>query len=143
MKKNQKPPAQSNKRCGLCGKVRKLVKTKCCNQWICDDADKYVMFSYARNSCYRNHHRFTLCGFHHMEKHEGAWQSCPVCRQGFEAEMVVYYGTNEYNFEKLPNPPSYEPTHCSKCHAIIRLGEGGYSVLGRRYTCMQCSEARY
>jgi hypothetical protein len=52
-------------RCGLCGKKGKLTRTDCCGQWICDDEDKYVMFSYARNSCHRNHRRYTLCGYHH------------------------------------------------------------------------------
>ena len=46
--------------CGLCGKKTKLIQTECCGNWICDDADKYVMFSYARNSCYRNHDRYIL-----------------------------------------------------------------------------------
>jgi hypothetical protein len=27
--------------------------------------------------------------------------------------VYLWYGTNEYNFEKLPNPPAYEPTKCS------------------------------
>ncbi len=143
MKKNQKSLIQSDKQCGLCGKSRKLTRTECCGQWICDDQDKYVMFSYARNSCHRNHDRFTLCGFHHAEEHEGDWQSCPVCKKGFETEIYVYYGTNDYNFEKLPNPPSFEPTHCSKCNVVIRLGKGGYSVLSGKYLCMNCSEARY
>ena len=31
-------------------------------------------------------------------------------RAVFAAEDDVWYGTNEYNFEKLPDPPSYEPT---------------------------------
>ncbi len=31
-------------------------------------------------------------------------------RESFETEMYVYYGTNEYNFEVLENPPEYEPT---------------------------------
>jgi hypothetical protein len=38
-------------RCGVCGKTGKLKKSSCCGQWICDDEDKYVIFSYARNSC--------------------------------------------------------------------------------------------
>ncbi len=58
-------------RCGLCGKATNLTKTECCGNWICDDEDQYVMFSYARNSCLRNHRRYTLCGYHHTEGHEG------------------------------------------------------------------------
>ena len=46
--------AGSNPRCGLCGKMANLTKTECCGRWICDDEDKYVLFSYARYSCHRN-----------------------------------------------------------------------------------------
>lgn len=52
--KSAKPKTEkkSNRpRCGLCGKTTNLTKTECCGTWICDDEHKYVMFSYARNSC--------------------------------------------------------------------------------------------
>ena len=126
-------------RCDLCGKTKNLTKTECCGNWICDDEHKYVMFSYARNSCYRNHRRYTLCGYHHAEEHEGHWKDCPECRNSFETEMHVYYGTNEYNFEKLENPPLYEPTKCSKCGVIIKLGTDGYTISGNEYWCEECS----
>lgn len=130
-------------RCGLCGKTRKLTKTECCDQWICDDEDKYVMFSYARNSCYRNHHRYTLCAHHHAEEHDGNWKDCRECRNSFETEMYVYYGTNEYNFEKIENPPKYKPTRCAKCGEIINLGEDAYSMKGGKYFCYDCSEIKF
>ena len=100
------------------------------------------MFSYARNSCYRNHRRYTLCGFHHTEGREGRWQDCADCRDAFETEMYVYYGTNEYNFEKVSNPPAFEPTHCHQCGRIISLGEDGYSMAGGDYFCERCSAER-
>ncbi len=59
------------KRCGLCGKAAKLTKTHCCDKWICDDEDKYVLFSYARNSCLRNHRRYTLCAYHYVGHFRG------------------------------------------------------------------------
>ena len=63
-------PAADHPRCGLCGSTTKpLTRTACCNQWICNDEDDYVMFSYARNSCHRNHARYTLCSYHHNEGH--------------------------------------------------------------------------
>lgn len=128
-------------RCGLCGKTRKLTKTECCGNWICDDEGNYVLFSYARNSCDRNHRRYTLCGFHHTEEHPGRWTECKRCRDEIaETEMYVWYGTNEYNFEKLQNPPSYSPTHCATCGKIIRLGEDGYSTLGGKYFCEACAD---
>jgi hypothetical protein len=129
-------------RCGLCGKTENLTRTECCGQWICDDEDNYVLFSYDRNSCYRNHRRFTLCGFHHNEGHAGDWRTCKECRKSFEheLEMYVYHGTNEYNFEKLPNPPKYKPTHCSRCGTVIVLSEGGYSTRGSEYLCAACMD---
>jgi len=126
-KPKQKSSVQTPK-CGLCGKTKNLTKTDCCGQWICDDDDNYVLFSYDRNSCSRNHRRFTLCGSHLSEVHSGNWQTCQECRENIEAEMYVYYGTNEYNFEKLVNPPKFKPTYCTTCNKVISLGEDEYSV---------------
>jgi hypothetical protein len=134
--KTQKP------RCGLCGKTRKLTKTPCCDQWICDDQDKYVLFSYARNSCSRNHDRYTLCGHHYNERHAGDWRTCKKCRDSFETEMYVWYGTNEYNFVKLENPPEYEPTKCTGCGRVIVLADGGYSQSAEGYFCFECGNRR-
>jgi hypothetical protein len=141
-KRAQPPRRRATPRCGLCGKTKNLTKTECCGNWICDDEHEYVMFSYARNSCSRNHCRYTLCGYHHIEGHEGDWKDCPECREAFETEMYVWYGTNEYNFEKLPNPPEFEPTRCSDCGRVIRLGEDGYSVQGGHYRCDRCTAKR-
>ncbi len=135
----KKKKTEDKPRCGLCGKTKKLMKTECCGHWICDDEDKYVIFSYARNSCARNHSRYTLCAFHYNEEHEGSWKDCPICRNEFETEMYVYYGTNEYNFEKLENPPAYLPTKCSICGTTISLGYDGYSQMGREYYCEECT----
>jgi hypothetical protein len=97
------------------------------------------MFSYARNSCHRNHRRFTLCGYHHAEGHGGSWKECQDCRDSFETEMYVWYGTNECNFEKLANPPSYEPTHCSICGTVISLSKDGYTTWADEYWCESCA----
>ncbi|HNT36036.1 MAG TPA: hypothetical protein PKH07_13695, partial [bacterium] len=136
-KKAQKPS------CGLCGKTENLTKTECCGNWICDDEHKYVLFSYATNSCYRNHRRCTLCGFHFSEGHRGSWKTCKTCRSSFEPEMVVWYGTNEFNFEKMPDPPSYEPTKCSLCGAVIRLGFENHSRAEGEYWCEACTEKTF
>lgn len=126
-------------RCGLCGKTRNLTQAECCGNWICDDEHKYAMFSYARNSCHRNHRRYTLCAFHHNEAHQGNWKNCSECRDSFQTEMYVWYGTNEYNFEKLDHPPAYKPTKCSTCGAVIHLGTDGYSELGDQIWCESCT----
>jgi hypothetical protein len=135
----KKMPKQEKPKCGLCGKSKNLKKTECCDQWICDDEHKYILFSYAANSCSRNHRRYTLCAVHHAEKHPGKWQECQECREGYEPEMVVYYGTNAFNFEKLPNPPKYEPTHCSLCSGIIRLSADAYTMSGDQILCTRCA----
>ena len=57
-------------------------------------------------------------------------------------EMYVWYGTNEYNFEKLPNPPAFEPTKCSKCGVVIHLGTDGYTQRGDEYWCEECAEKK-
>lgn len=101
------------------------------------------MFSYARNSCHRNHMRFTLCGHHFIEEHDGRWQDCPECRNAFETEMFVWYGTNEYNFEALADPPAYEPTRCYKCGQVIKLGEDGYSISSKGYSCERCMMGKF
>lgn len=129
---------KAERRCGLCGKTGKLTKTECCGNWICDDEANYQLFSYAHNSCSRNHRRYTLCGGHFSEGHAGDWQTCPKCRQCGETEMYVYFGTNEYNFEVLLDPPAYEPTKCSSCGKVIILSNGGYSSGKDGYTCGKC-----
>ena len=125
--------------CELCGKVGPTTRTDCCGRRICDDEDSYVLFSFAHNSCARNHRRFTLCGHHATEGHNGSWQSCRKCRDAFDTEMYVYYGTNDYNFETLPDPPAFRPTHCHHCGARIALGYDSYSRLGTRITCASCT----
>jgi hypothetical protein len=70
---------------------------------------------------------------------EGDWRQCAACEWEFETEMYVWYGTNEYNFVKLKNPPKYEPTRCAKCKRMIRLAEDGYSMKAGGYYCMRCS----
>jgi hypothetical protein len=128
-------------RCGLCSKTKNLTCTECCGNWICDDEHKYVLFSFARNSCYRNHSRYTLCAYHHQEGHSGDWKTCKICRKNFETELYVWYGINEYNFEKLKNPPSYKPTHCASCGNVIRLGKDGYTIApDGKYFCLECAD---
>lgn len=134
-------PVSGGPRCGLCGKIANLTRTACCDRWICNDEQEYQLFSFAHNSCSRNHRRYTLCGGHFDNEHEGRWQDCAECRENFETEMYVYFGTNEYNFEKLPDPPSYEPTRCVHCQKVIRLGYDGFSRNRDGYFCERCSAA--
>ncbi|GAO98036.1 hypothetical protein Cva_00679 [Caedimonas varicaedens] len=108
--------------CGLCGSTEKrLTKTECCQNWICDDAHTYQVFSYANNSCYRNHDCYTLCAAHYHEGHTGRWQDCQQCRDSFDVPYYTYCGTNKYNFDVLNNPEKYtiSCTHCDfRSHSI-------------------------
>jgi hypothetical protein len=128
-------------RCGLCGNTVNLTRTDCCGHWVCDDEHTYVLFSYARNSCHRNHSRYTLCAYHYHEGHAGDWQTCRICRESFETERYVWYGTNDYNVETLKNPPSYQPTRCASCGTVIRLGEDSYTLTPQgTYVCLACAD---
>ena len=75
-----------------------------------------------------------------MEGHKDSWKDCKKCLNDFknELEMYVWYGTNEYNFEKLLNPPKFEPTYCAGCKKIISLSNGGYGTFGGKYVCDKC-----
>lgn len=124
--------------CGLCGNTKKLKRTECCGNWVCDDEHKYVLFSYSQNSCSRNHRRYTLCSFHFNEGHDGDWNDCEKCREPFDTEMYVHMGTNEYNFEILTDPPTFEPTTCIDCGTVIDMGAGGFSMSSDGYRCGRC-----
>jgi len=119
----------------LCGKAGSVSRTECCGNWICYDASNL----YARNRCFRNHDRNTLCSYHHNEGHRGSWKDCKRCRKAFDTEVYIWYGTNKHNFEKLANPPSFEPTLCAKCGKRINLGHDGYSQFGDDHWCEECT----
>lgn len=57
--------------------------------------------------------------------------------------MYVHFGTNEYNFEVLENPPNYKPTKCGRCGAVIVLANGGYSQGADGYRCGKCAAAMF
>lgn len=125
--------------CGLCGEATKeLTRTECCDNAICDDLSEYVTFSYARNSCFRNHANQTLCAFHHHNAHAGGWKECSKCRAEFEPEMYAWYATNPFNFEKLKDPPPFGPTLCDGCGKRIVLPRGGYSLANGKRWCERC-----
>lgn len=129
--------------CGLCGlKKKPREKTECCGNWVCGDESDYELFSYSRDICVRNHRRFTLCGYHHAEDHKGDWKICQKCLNDFKdnLEMYVWYGTNEYNFEKLKNPPKFKPTYCAGCSRIISLSDESYTSFKNIYVCQDCSD---
>ena len=42
-----------------------------------------------------------MYGYPHMEGHDGGRKTCQKFRDEYDTEMDVYFGTNEYRFEKL------------------------------------------
>jgi hypothetical protein len=106
----------------VCGKRDGLTETECGQQWSCDDAHPYALFSDARHGCDHHPGRLTLWGFHHPERHRGAWKTCRRCRDGFATEIDVDWGTNDDPFERLENSPAVEPTWGRGGHQRIRLG---------------------
>nr|XP_018901310.1 PREDICTED: uncharacterized protein LOC109033235 [Bemisia tabaci] len=120
----ERPPC-----CGLCSKSRNLVKTDCCNTWICDDEYKYKLGSFLRVSCIRNHRKYTICHHHWENQHPGKWQNCKICRKEFNIEHYVDYATNDYNFTKLKNPPKINVVCC-----ICRFQSGSLQDFGCQVT---------
>jgi len=134
---------------GLCGKQGPLTRTWCCERVICDDTDQYQLFSYSNVSCYRNHSRYTLCGFHHNinEGHASTWHDCQKCKEDIgDLETYVADGTSQFNFidEKLVNPPTFEPCDFSTCSRVIKQNSEPYCRLPREggFACSDCQPVR-
>ncbi len=130
------PARQRTHRCGLCGRAGGLARTECCKRWVCGHQIRDGRH-FAPSPCYQKHERFTLCGFHWAEQHDGSWQECERCRREFPTEMYVY------NFEPLKNPPTFEPTHCAKCGVVISLSRDGHTRSGGEYWCAACADAEF
>ena len=143
------PPKTKGKslpQCGLCG-ARKgpLMRTECCNKLVCDDEDSYVLMSYSREHCSRNHRRYTLCASHHEEKHKGKWQNCEKCKHdsrlpdgAVNYDWAVRAGNNpdhpyKFNFEEDAMKFDWEEEVkypcCHKCQRGIDTWMDGYSMV--------------
>lgn len=75
--------------CRFCGDDSvPLVKTKCCDQWICCDTS-YVSFR-GGGFCQDEHERYSACYFHYNEGHQEKlgetknWENCKECNAFFE-----------------------------------------------------------
>jgi hypothetical protein len=65
--------------CRFCGESSvPLVKTRCCEQWICCDTS----FISIRGGgyCQFEHEHYSMCHFHYNERHKGQWQECEECK---------------------------------------------------------------
>jgi len=65
--------------CRFCGDAKAtLVKTPCCEQWIC--CDTAFMSFRGGGRCQVEHERLSLYYSHYEDQHRGPWESCQKCR---------------------------------------------------------------
>ena len=86
--------------CRFCGHdASPLVKTPCCEQWICCDTS-YLSYR-GGGYCQFEHENSSICHFHYNEKHQGRWQECEECRR--------FFGEEEFKsaFDDPMNIPRY------------------------------------
>ena len=86
--------------CRFCGDdSAPLVKTPCCDQWICCDTS-YLSYR-GGGYCQFEHENYSICHFHYNEKHHGRWQDCKECRR--------FFGEDEFKrvAEARMNTPRY------------------------------------
>lgn len=61
-----------------------LIKTRCCNKWICCDTD-YISIR-GGGYCQFEHESYSACYFHYNEGHKGTLSKCKECRDFFDAD---------------------------------------------------------
>jgi hypothetical protein len=82
--------------CRFCGDAEApLVKTPCCEQWICCD----TAFVSLRGGgyCQVEQERFSLCYSHYQDQHGGPWESCQKCRDFWSPQDYKFYAENPIN----------------------------------------------
>jgi len=86
--------------CRFCGRERvPLVKTRCCEQWIC--CDTAFMSFRGGGYCQFEHENESACHFHYNEGHQGSLQDCGECRR--------FFGEDE--FKRRREGPGNEPLY--------------------------------
>jgi hypothetical protein len=75
-----------------------LVKTPCCDQWIC--CDTQFLSINGGGYCQQEHERFSLCYSHYSDQHPGPWQSCQKCRDFWTPQEYKDYAENPINIPK-------------------------------------------
>jgi len=85
--------------CRFCGNDSvPLVKTRCCNQWICCDTS-FVSYR-GGGYCQFPHEHESVCHFHYNDGHSGAWQDCEECREFFGDKEFEYAFRDSNNVSK-------------------------------------------
>ena len=99
--------------------------------------------TYGRESCRRNHDRYSLCANHLNEKHTGPLRTCRPCRdvRPFVEDYVWRY-TNVYNFlpDRLEHPPAFAPMHCRECGVVVYVNCDSHTRKpGHVMVCEECA----
>ena len=93
--------------CRFCGDAKApLVKTPCCQQWICCDT-AFLSFR-GGGRCQVEHERFSLCYSHYEDQHGGPWESCQKCRD-FWSPRDYKTGPDHGVGHPMPIDPPHSP----------------------------------
>jgi hypothetical protein len=89
----------ASEHCRFCGESDvPLVKTPCCQQWICCDT-AWVSIQ-GGGFCQVEHERFSLCYSHYIDRHSGVWQNCQTCRDSWTPQEYQAHAENPINMPK-------------------------------------------
>jgi hypothetical protein len=87
------------KHCRFCGDAKApLVKTPCCEQWICCDT-AFLSFR-GGGRCQVEHERFSMCYSHYQDQHGGPWERCQKCREYWSPQDYKFYAENPINWPR-------------------------------------------
>ena len=85
--------------CRFCGDAKApLVKTPCCQQWICCDT-AFVSFR-GGGRCQVEHERLSLCSSPDEDQHGGPWERCQKCRDFWTPRDYKTSAENPINWPK-------------------------------------------
>jgi hypothetical protein len=98
--------------CRFCGDSKvALVKTVCCEQWICCDT---AAFSFRGGGyCQDYHERNSLCYEHNTEGHAGHFKDCTECEKHLSRREYEEYLSDSTNYPAYSKP-------CDQLSATIR-----------------------
>ena len=135
--KDMSPPSI----CGLCGSEENIVKTPCCGLGICSPY-KQGGTQMSSRRCHHFHMRYTLCGYHHGQRHQSAdWRDCQRCALLLDTP----YSNNGYNFTPrlYAEKGIFLTDECSRCPARVHTTYDNYVIYpGGNLRCMSCSNTQ-
>ena len=84
----------------FCGDAKApLVKTPCCQQWICCETAFVSFRGGGRGQV--EHERFSMCYSHYEDKHGGPWESCQKFRAFWTSRDDKNLGGKPHQLAKI------------------------------------------